>query len=862
MLKIEELTQLINERNYLRIINSITGLNTFGSEPSKPEITVIYPSLNEEEEPREESKDFVSLFITAPPFEPASYPRIAIGRIEFQGAYVWFMRPKSGDLFDKRSKRKIREYALRADIELKVIDESNSENEEVEFSIDKSAVILGVNEKGYSTDTIRIKKVIMINLLSLYESSILVSLKGEGGGRTGVGVRIKYGAEYLSRIVRWRCRKRLSQAGECLDKINDWLRRSVASTRSKLYYIGSLDYMTYCYGGRYITTDPLANKLEDINRLLSEERTRLFDPRCPLCSERHSRGYRRGFLCRQRDGLGLFHYSRRVFPKVYPSFKHSIRAMWPASEVEAPFTVRLVDGTPYVIKVEGLSMILPNVNALRIKLEKKPYAELRRTNGIVVLINEDFVRALVSIIYSAKKDSQPFFTLPGSCVGGRWSLYDVLYAKYLLSKYDGVFGTDYKRDKNGHKIVMKNGEDWLTLWRERERDPLDPNFVRFVGRVLSHTIAHILIQKVSEVLGISLDSLLYVYDDVDKGNSDRYYIAGVFEYSKGGILQLDKEIEIYLREKYKGIDKDTALKMFVVDAIRETLDVYDSLPKVLTGHEKCRKIRDQIKELVDAYSSLGQQLIDEIVDEIENFIREFTLFLDDNKIRLDFTAFKYMIEKAIHGKGDLYDKVMDKVRKKVQDEGDRALLRQFVNELIDMLIEFYAPPICMDGCFYDIHLEKHCSASIFESILTSRGLLNAFAVVAGFGKAGTVRVKSSSLYKLLKSARRELEILTAFTKPSMIDALRALMMDKERENVRVSFILSRDRAGERSLIDEIKKTEGRLPGRFEFRLTEMPSHEKRYAVDDIDITTSWNFTSPGEKYETVSFYYRPLSRRH
>ena len=863
MLRFEDLIDLVRESRYLIIINKITGLNALGSEPSKPDVLVLYPGLGGSSD--SESKDFVSLFVSMPPYEPISYPRIRVGNIEFQGVYVWFLEPERGELLSEGQRYKVNDFVRsRGDVIRFLEDEGYLTNSD---SIPDSHIILGVAEKGYAVDTEKLKRVALINLLSIDEDSLRIRLRARSGGVAYITVWIEYGARYLSRVVKSLCGSRgISDAGSCMDTVDRQLRSHVAATGTRLYYIGSLNYMTYCFGGKYITTDPLANKLQDINKYLQSEGVKPLNPVCPPCEWFRRSPYRRSpYLCRNDDGRLRFHYSRRVFPKIHPRFKHSIAATWSPSEVTAPFAARLVRDASYVIKVEELSMILPSVDALVIRPKKKPYAELRMTNGLVVLINEDFVSALLSIIYSAKDGSRPYFSVESGCLGGWWSLYDVLYAKYLLSMLDGAFGISYKEDDDGPRIIGRSGVDWLRVWGRRLRDPQDPDFVRFVGRTLSHTIAHALIQKISEVLGIDMSNLLYIYDDIDKGPSGRYYIAGVFEYSKTGVLQLDAEIAEYVRKRYGGDDKDTALKLFVIDAILDALNAYDTLPYIVRGgreeerKRRCGAIMSQVDELVNSYLGLGRQVVNTVYKIVEDFIRNFALYLDSYEIRFDFTTFKYVIEKAIHEKDGLYDRVMGEVREKIKDEGSRNKLRQFINELIDLLIEYYAPPICMDGCSYDIYLENQCTESILENVTTSRELLRAFAVVSGFLGAGTLRVSSNSLYRLVKAARRELGILTAFTSTHMIDLLRWLLTDKARERLEINFELSRDRKDERSLIREIGNIRSSFPDRFRFSLTDMPSHEKRYIIDDIDLATSWNFTSPSDlKYETVSFHYRLL----
>ncbi|NPA98060.1 MAG: hypothetical protein GXO43_01650 [Crenarchaeota archaeon] len=783
------------------VVNKITGWDAFGSSPYMDSVLLHFmeDDLNNT---RTIEVSFYQLFYRYPPFEPIVYPPTIYkprtsdtseeqGSV-FLGDRLWFidviqMKNKNKEWLAKRCKR-LKSLVLR----------------DAQASDQPKYCVVG----DLYGSRIKLTDVIVPRIIGDFNGSITMFFESARRGRRRT-YNIAYGflrntidkiksmardlgcrEKYFSDIVR-----------NCWPKISDIINRKYRPR----YNINIMNYITYCFNGRYVTTDPICTYVRDLRI-------------CPACRKKQY-----VFLCKDYPGLGIFHYSKKVFPRVYANMRPSI--IYRYGENRSPVSVEISDKIRAITEVESFTIYLPRNEILELEPKYKPFTDLTRTRGLVIHVGKDFVKALISFIRDTDMD-----------------LLKILATKYIILK-NSVFGVTPSVEKNKDGF-LKHNDKAVRFWAgdvdlvEAVNDLLvngiyDNQFIEYIGKTLMHTLSHLLILEISHQLELELEKLRYIYG-VQNTDNDTLFYSAIVENSKYGTLMVEKSIREYLEKLGDG-------------------DLYKGFYKLL--QKICEYLVELDKNYYTNYASLKTSktlnVKDNLIQLILKLVQELRSYLEQNNVITDFTSFKQIVSSLLNiNQSDLITHIISYMRDKYGlklSEDDYGRIGDIVEQELENIIGVYGPDYCLDGCNMDILLGKDCNMPLTEHLETSKRLFYAFAKLIGVATDNHVsKVTGLTVYRLTMTARRKLEIATSHTNDQALDALVKLL----ERGVKIEFLI--DMRMFRQVKDKLESLRRKYRDRFKYGVSSRPFHYKLYRIDDtIEIHTSWNFSTASNVIQSM-----------
>jgi len=826
-------------RKVIDVIHGETGLSTFIA-PLLHEIKYVMWPLKTEEEIS--SLDFGTFFTRMPPFEP-----IAILESEYiegnnvirlKGDYVWFVL-SIGNLSNKDDLKKGFEG----------FEELLKRQYDARVKCDE--IICGIYE--IQGNRIILKEVIIPRII--YDGTPLlykeVKLRVR---RSTPSLVIYYGLHKVAkRIKRQPTRKDISRI----------LREHLLSReKERGYSPRTLNYITTCYDGYVVATDPSACRDE-----------------CDLCEEEMKK---KTLLCKKYPGRGIYESRRKIFPKVYSEI--SVEPSWTIYDIVnenyfMPYVVMTINDIGMFKDVNGFVMYLDKVGKVRLELERKISTGFFNTNALITVFDTSILDVYVNTLEASKDNINIVLLIGPRRDKYHIPLYNLLVSKYLWYKvFDGDLELRLEINKDSDVInvlVNVNGElfdlsqDIEKLVNKYIKGEYIKEFREFLLKVITHTLAHVIYIATAKYLPESQPYVDYLHATLE-----RYALVGVFENTRGGMLHIAQELAGRLVNV-----SDVSLRNDII--LLNPLILKNMIESVITGSKSLvgestvtydnyeEELRNISTLIVDKIASkLREPLDSNTVDKIYNVIKEFYMLLFNtvehlikSGLYLDAQIFTYVILWHIIREPDL---IIDYLSEKV--DVDRRLVEDIVESLFEaelhkIIIELLFPDMCTDGCGFDLHLSD-CHAYLEQPFIISRSLLLAFLEFLGVAldglKNSNVKIRridctGDQLRDLCSLARRYLYALTSELSEESIDLVRFLL----QKNPLLRIILEVDkRLTERKadLIETLKKLTSDFGGRLELRITESPHHGKMLELDNLKIYTSWNFgtsVKPLQTYKAV-----------
>ena len=781
----------LRDRMLIDIVNMFAGFSGYygGFSPYLRSIKLIHIDHNEV---LEEDIDFYRLFYSYPPFEPIPYPPTRYNDVELYGNRLWFLEVR--EFCDEKWRFIIRRY-------LNCLKKRLINASDVNVNLSRGGILFFGKCSELRDEEILLQSIVTFNIVDERNWFLRLRFVSEGGKY----FTIYYGLPILRRYLgKLGCHTSVDLSKSLIEKVM----RNLGRTRYRPEY---LNYITWCYAGRVINTDPLAPST-----------------RCEECETVSSNKYQ--YLCYNSPGGNTYHYSRKIFPKVITQIKNDLD--FRASEPLVPFSIEIFTSRKLKSKVEQFTLSLPCGKSIVLTPTKKPFTVLRKTNGLVVTISERLIRALIHFmerynIYYNEKLNKSF------------TLLHLLVAKYFLArKYNpmkvaSIITLEVKEVRSKPYISIRKSGNFLERVKRfiLNKDYLkDDGFLEFVGLVLVHTLAHVLLLITSEELNLSIDDLAYVYGvkniESEDGTPLRVFYAAVVERNEMGTLQIDVELSnIFGRDDKKCI---TAL----ADKLRE---FWRGLEE--SQEEYINEYMDISKNVRDLINKDDKALI--VLDVSKRIFYE----LLSNEFLPDSDVLKQIITNVIPSEAS---KLLRVIRDKLGVDIELRELEDTISRYIDDIVAYLMDRIdmCFDGCNLDIRLDKQCTEALFENIYTSKRLLELFLKVAGIisDSPATLEVNGEGLFNLILASKERLHIQTAFTSTQALYALESIL----RKGVKVTLEIDRREFGK--FVNELKRLSRRYRN-FTYKETDVPHHGKYLVVDMISAITSWNYGTSGHPYQ-------------
>lgn len=854
---------LWKSHNLIDLIHTIVGLGTLNLQPITSEIELIFPSTSQSgklEFTRDEDGyrglrklDFFRLFRSYPPFEPLSVESIYRDAI-IKGDYVWFIRSKNIQNYQSL----VDNFVGFSDICRNILNE-DIKCEEIICGIYK---VIG--------DRIRIDKLLIPRCISDGKSPWYKELNLK---IDNMNVKLIYGYYHLVNKHRKLLDTILKEKGftkdkgiprpyEILDKqVIEKLQQVLINSKKSGYDVASLDYASWCYKGLEVCTDPFSS-----NEI------------CTFCVNKQT-----NIICQKKvPGFGIYHYSRRIFPKVYAEIDNEVSPSLLknlALRYTIPLSVFLIHGAIIESIVKSFTLYPPGTTSLCITIEpdKKPATPARVTNGLLIMIHEDIVNAFIDALTTSRCECNVGINRPPL------SLLDLLITKYLFSEIgcSNQYKLEFKMDPAKSLINILLNKETITDYVTANKSEIikKPEFLRFVGLSIVHTLAHLLMLSISSQFNLDLDDLLYVYGETPiYSNAKQFqgikfvYYAGVFENNDYGSIQLDEEI----KRSLLSVDKEVisvprtyqvnlkGFTQFISKAVSDIVSRYDEeiLPSVKDAENDInifiKKAPTVIYESINrdnkCWEKVDQGIVKDVIDvfidlliKSANYWRSKGLVLDQNTISIVIQQAVYELDKDIKSYvakviGSRYKDLSKKCTEKIVEEVLDKFWDKYLNEVISMI----EPNYCLDGCNADIHLEKYCLQAIKENYLTSRCLLTYFLSFIGINYGSQpveFKVGGEVLERIINAANNKVRIQTSYISTQGIHALANILA----RNVRTELILDIRLKKEKPIyVKDLEELKSRFKDTFSYEFTHFPEHGKRIVVDNLIIHTSWNYGT-GEK---------------
>ena len=820
-------------RRVIDVIHERTGISALIA-PLQQEIKYMkWPPEGEEDV---QQLDFDTFFARFPPFEPISiFESIYRGKertIRLKGDHVWFVLPIKElknkedlkDIFSKFEKLLHNEYSNEVKCE---------------------EIICGVYEE--SGNKIILNEVVIPRMISdgsipLYKE-IVFRLTGKEPE-----LRIYYGLHKAAQK-----RKPFSQISEILERV-------LASHEARRGYSPyALNYITTCYDGYVISTDPTA-----LNQI------------CDPCMKGKTK---KTLLCRMYPGRGKFEYRRKIFPKVY-SVKSIELSSLVYREIEKvytlPYSILLADNVEISKDIEGFVIYFDKVGKVELNLEKKISTGYFSTNSLMIAFDSKLVRIFIDALKENKANMLIKVKIGPRKEEVSLPIYSVLVSKYLWYKvFNRELEPNVEVDEQHNQLVIRRFNGKSDIYESHDMEKFIEEFVeksegesenleRFAREVIAHTLAHV----------VYVDSIRHLpdvenYVDYFYSTKGGYIVSGIFENTKGGMLRASKEItdefiqdqDIARSSGYFRILNQRILEKIIESGILKPYEDASAEPETRNVEEEMKRIAMVITDKIASKSS--QKDTKELFNKVYITLKEFyTLLLNTvsnivrSKLYIDSQLFVYTILWRLVRDPSIVVSYLKKKTDMDDKEIEVILEELFEAELYKILVEMLFPDMCVDGCGLDLHLPD-CHRHFEQPFIISRSLLIAFLEFLGIRlnnisdynvKINRIDCPGSLLEKLSLLGRKNVYILTSELSENTVNLIRNLL---QRDGLIV--VLEVDRRlmeSKPSLIEELKSLQEQHKGRLEVKFTQEPHHGKMLDLDNLRIYTSWNFGTSVKPLQT------------
>lgn len=837
-------------RRTIDVIHERTGLTVFVN-PVLHEIKYVKwePQTEDDEQPL----DFDAFFSRMPPFEP-----IAILESKYEGSnttirlkgdHVWFVLPIKG--LENENRRKLEKSFKEFEEELSARFPGRN--------IKCKDIICGAYDDLGDKIVLRevvIPRVIIDGRPQLYKM-VEFNLQGKK-------IRIYYGLHKIAQSIKKNIKQ--SEIPHILEK------HLTPLEAGRGYSPYTLNYVTTCYEGQVIATDPTA-----VNK------------KCDLCEDG-----KRTLLCADYHGRGKYEWRRRIFPKVYS--KMSVQPSFIVfneldNTYSLPYTIIVMNNVAMSKDVDGFTIYLNKIGKVELELEKKISTGYFNTNALIAVFDPSLVSIFFDILRMNKNNIYFTVTIGPQRDKFKIPVYSILVSKYLWYRvFNGNLPLELKVDENSNRLIIsvwKNNNELYTIENMEkltkefiEKDPEELEKLELFAReVLAHTIAHVMFIGATRFLPESRSYIDYFYSITSK-----YVLAGIFENTKNGMLRATLEIANRM-ESEDGVKK---LNPRILRKIIEGAIAPQSRVSIIAAEKEARETGpvetyDAKKELekiiafiTNKVSSGGKNASQKIISPELTYkvVYEFYTLLFNtvtNMVKTGFyidpQMFTYTILWEIIRNSKVSDKVVSYLKEKTKLNEDR--IREILDELFEaelykILVEMLFPDICMDGCGFDLYLSD-CHSNLDQPFVISRNILLAFLELLGVGLENTkdfgievnrIDCMGEQLKRLCALARQSAYILTSELDEESINLARNML----QTNQRLKLLIEVDRRLQESkpgLIEQLKSLETLFKNRFELKITEKPHHGKLLELDNMKIHTSWNF---GTSIRTLQIFKAELKR--
>ncbi len=850
------------------VLDERLGLSEF-VEPMVHKVVVSFtPNIGEEY-----NYNFEDIFTRIPPFEPITIRESTYRSVKLKGDYVWFITNlKNGGERLKKLGRIFTDLSKKPNVKCDII-------------------VCGDYED--LPDGIVLKRLIVPRVVGdgkeKWMKLIAIPLKAGSGS-----IEIQYGFS-RDTVSKWasQCGDESLKSGDPEFVLNHECVKGIFSEKSKArgYSPTTLNYISTCYGGHFISTDPFKIGGE-----------------CDKCKD-DSR--KRTLLCRDYEGYGRYEYRRRIFPRVYTELRNTILPY----EIEKldkfyrlPFICVVSENAKCIKKVDALSISFEALGKVRLELEKPIITPYFNTNALMLLIDNDYTKVFVNVLKKSLTVTCSVYLC--TCSADSYNkdsvkvpLINLLVSKFIwknvsLGERGYNIELDLENDKLKVKLVIGKHKYDLLAANEVKRLVEDitgsDDFIRFVNELLAHTLAHAILLSTSSIEPHVEHYGAYVYDVYR-----RYTVAGVIENTKNGSLRLFPTLSQQFKDSILDRDSDEKILIFkpqvIVDMLRDRyrsrydlLRTWDELDKVVVEsvRESCKpETRDEIlnavtETVLDRIEGTGvgedlrradmnaRTLVSQIVKAIIELLNNLVLNLLLNQVYIDRYSFTSVILWKLLREANIKDEVINHVISRVSsetsDKDAKEVLKKLGNLVFDLLIEtemvklvtdILTPDYCSDGCEQDLYLPQ-CTATLIQPFLISRCLLGAFLKFSGLNvEISRLNIKmfecsGAELEALAKLAREHLYILTSAMSEESVNLLRNIL--EKGGNIKVTIEIDK-RIGEKQLIlEQLDKLKVEFSNKFTYSLTQEPHHGKMIIADFLKVLTSWNFGTGTRVLQTYS----------
>uniref|UniRef100_A0A7J2TAK3 Uncharacterized protein n=1 Tax=Ignisphaera aggregans TaxID=334771 RepID=A0A7J2TAK3_9CREN len=818
---------------------------------------------------------FDEVFLRLPPFEPIAIKPSIYGQVELKGDYVWFITSIE-NLNNKESLSKV----------YKIVEEQYRGNIP---GIKCREIICGEYE-DIGTGII-LKRLYIPRIVGDGKSKWSKEVELQLNDRTVIKIIYGFTHETLRNWIRT-IKERFSSRGvydkeiiqilsspEKALKFTEIIQKfEEIEKKSGSYAPTTLNYVSSCYGGRVLTTDPFSN-----------------GKKCDECKDK-SRGT---LLCRDIPGYGIYHWRRRIFPRVYASPRNAV-ASYNVDDLgryyRVPFVCIFTEGVRCVKKLESLDIQF-DIGRVRLKLAKPIISDYFNTNAFLVVINRQLIEAFTNIIKKSASNIYCFVPTCGSST--KIPLINLLVSKFIwknISMQEYNYDIDLKFDDNANKlqVIVKVGDDeFQVLYSENvnklvERIAESNDFVKFVLESLTHTLAHSIYIGLSNIIPYFDEYGAYI-SHVDKN----YVIAGGIENTRGGTLKLLRpSAEILSSERYFE-DTEKGLMVFkpssIIKIVKDVIEIVGKIESPKGVEEICKVKVENIERIASAVLSrlkeesseepsvgstkkgrkymilaqnqgLVRQIIKVMIGMFEELIQEILnagMYID----RYAFTSvILWKVLRDLTIRGNIIKGVKYRVRN--IDEFNSipdSELDELIDLIFDVLIEvemstiitnILLPDYCSDGCEADLHLPR-CSKALEQPYIISRCLLITFLRFAGIPVyAPQLEIErfecgGSELKTLSMLARDRLRILTHVLGDDGVKILSEILSNKQDLKIAIE-IDKRFKEQNLEIVRKLEELESKYKRRLNVIYTTEPHHGKMIVIDFLKVITSWNFGS-GER---------------
>ena len=887
-----------------RVLRQLVGFKGLGAEPylDTIKVAVLDQALLKKmqyglEKEDYEEMDLFTLFIRRPPYEPEVFPPIILNQSAIiLGSYIWFVKPVNGSLgnWDKNDILMLKEKQLLQDLAASIsralTDTGAGVNvnmKAISYFFDLTGII-GYGEiksQGVNRPRVELKALLIPSLLEhVVPSSTLPEVRAElsvglAGQQTNVhivyGIDTKLLKDKEFKSVESNLRKSYIRYQKNLSngkywKSKNWLDDMIsiliqhAARRGIRYDVGNFNYVSYCASSHYMSTFPLAPKA--------------FCPFCRCVSGKSN-------FCTPMFNGKRFHWRRQAFPKVYPRFIFEADVYKGMSKgITLPFSVVDLDSAKIHLIVNGVDMFVPGIGKVGIDFNVEFQELLHSTNGVFILIPDSITGLLVNALITSAKQGCSIMDSTGTT-----DLLKLLLTKFVIRKiglYDLAAALEIDTEQGVNLSISSLGLDRVLNLQVKDINDVYKNiinpgssnarrtyreFSHFIEEILAHTIAHVLYILVREDPEIPEENVAYIYGVVRQagqgsGQIRRIAYAGIYERSKYGVLQLDKEIADalkkqasrycqsiktlteavqYMLAKYFEDAERTYMLMQGQNSLKNiAINALNSYPQIVAGYKKWLSV------------GLAKDIVNKLQKLIETIYREFK----KAGFELDFPSFNFIImQKKEDIKSYLVNYVKNKLGNTVSNEDIEDAVEVILRETLQNVILAKGPDYCLDGCYVNIHLEKTCTKAIEENLYVSWELLRLFLYLTGLlrskpgqrlrpmimcgAKPNIVRVTGAAILGMLRQASLRVKIGSAYVNAEAISFIKELL----ERGVSVSIVVD-SRSCKPSSPDDpckmLRQLKQQYGDRFDYDIAgrdTSSTHEKEYIIDNLRVYTSWNF---------------------